>query len=47
MTLEDDDVVLLFLMTWSFDGGLDDALEAWMMSWLMEVLVLFFSTFYR
>ena len=41
MTLEDDDAVLLCLMTWSFDGG--DALEDWM----MEALVLFFSTFYR
>ena len=30
------------LMTWSFGWwrlGLDDALEAWMMSWLMEFLV--------
>ena len=26
MTLEDDDAVLLCLMTWSFDGGLDDVL---------------------
>ena len=38
------------LMTWSFGWwriGLDDDLEAWMMSWLMEVFVLFFSIFYQ
>ena len=33
MTLEDDDAMLLWLMTGSFDGGLDDALEVWMMLW--------------